>query len=271
MPNRRADMISAAIGLLLVGTLLTGFLAWRAVGNLDESLSQAGSSLQAIDETLAVTETLLTDTAAALVLLDTTFGHLETASESSTTAVTDAAALAATVPQNLRDVQTGLSQTEAAAITIDEITKQLGTIPLIGGGIEETTLAPTIAQLSTNLDPLIVSMEASSLSLSTLAVDAGVLTDDLPILRAQLAVLQTDLTDGATSVADLRASTFGDNLTQQTISLQTGLLRLLIVVGTLSFAGTQLLMLVVLRRLEHVEFTAKIAGNHKDLPTQATP
>ncbi len=249
MQNQRIDVLSLAVGLILVGTLSTGILSWRMVGNLDKSLNQADTSLQAIDETLVVTETLLTDTAAALALLDTTFVHLEAASESSTTAVTDAAALAATVPQNLRDLQTGLSQTEAAAITIDEITKQLGTVPLLGSGIEETILAPTIAELSANLDPLIISMEASSLSLSTLGEDAGVLTDDLPILREQLEVLQTDLTDGATSVGDLRTSAFGDNLSTQGISLQTGVLKLLIVLGTLSFAGTQLLMLTVLRRL----------------------
>ncbi|MEZ5340449.1 MAG: hypothetical protein R2706_03085 [Acidimicrobiales bacterium] len=189
MTHRRLRFATIATSALVVGTVGTGVMAWAMVDSLDDSLSQANTSLQAVDQTLEVTETLLIDTADALALLETTLVNVEAATTSSTTAIEDASTLAADVPQNLRDIQTGLAQTQAAAATIDEVTAQLASVPLLGSGIQATNLAPTITALSLNLDPLIVGLDDSSTSLSAVADDAARLSEDLPALRAQVSLL----------------------------------------------------------------------------------
>ncbi len=209
---------------------------------IQTTVETARASTDQIDETLAITERLLTDLSDTMTVLEETFDELDATAASSTAAIDAAAELAADVPGNLRDVQSGLEQTRSAAAAIDTVTRELSELPLVGGSVDPTELAPTIRSLNTGLDPIIDNLEETSTTLDQLADDGEDLRAELPVLRDQLSVLADDLDDGAESIAGLRR----DAALAESATVPWILLRLVIVLATLAIAGTNLVMARVL-------------------------
>ena len=231
----------AANGLAAL-TVLGGLAALATVERIQTAVETVQTSADQIDETLAVTQRLLTNLSDTMIVLEETFDELDATAASSTAALDAAADLAAEVPDNLRDVQSGLEQTQSAAAAIDTVTRELSELPLVGGSVEPTDLAPTIRSLNTGLDPIVDNLEETSSSLGQLADDGEALRAELPLLRDQLSILAEDLDDGAASIATLRL----DAAQTESSTVPWILLRLVIVLATLALAGTNLVMARVL-------------------------
>lgn len=242
MGNNRWSL--AANGLAALSAV-GGLAALATVERVQTSFETVQGSAQQIDETLAVTERLLGNLADTMTVLEETFDELDATAESSTAAIGAAAELAAEVPDNLRDIQSGLEQTRSAAAAIDTVTRELSELPLVGGSVEPTDFAPTIGSLNTGLDPIVVNLEETSTTLDQLAGDGEALRAELPVLRDQLSVLADDLDDGARSIAGLRRETA---LTESS-AVPWVLVRLVIVLATMAMAGTNLVMARVLADL----------------------
>lgn len=229
---------AAALALAAL-TVVTGAVALASVGRVEATVDEARESADRIDATLAVTEQLLTDLAETIDVLDGTFDELDAAAESGTASIDEAAQLASSIPDNLREVQNGLDDTRAAAATVDSVTGSLSELPLVGDNVRATELAPTIVAIRAGLDPVITNLEDSSLALDQLVEDTDALRQELPAVQEQLRVLTKDLNDGSQAVAGLRAD---PALTGETSALPWLLLRLLIVAGTVILAGTNLVV-----------------------------
>lgn len=241
-PPRWTDRWSLAANGLAALTVVGGLAAMAAVERIQTTAETVQASADQIDETLAVTERLLTNLSDTMIVLQGTFDELDATAESSTAAIEAAADLAADVPNNLRDVQSGLEQTQSAAGAIDTVTRELSELPLVGGSVDPTELAPTISSLNSGLDPIVDNLEETAITLDRLADDGEALRAELPVLRDQLSVLADDLDDGAASIAGLRR----DAAQVESSTVPWILLRLVIVLATLAMAGTNLVMARVL-------------------------
>lgn len=115
--------------ILVVATLASGFIAWGVIGQAEATIEDTDSTVASLDEALRVTRGLLLDTSIAMGSLRQSLTQLEKTTDSGTRSISDAAALTASLPTNLRNIRDGLDRTRGAADSVDAFTDTLASAP----------------------------------------------------------------------------------------------------------------------------------------------
>lgn len=247
--ERRAGQMMlgvAAVGVLVavVGTIV----GWVLLGRLDrtsrESLEVSIESLDSIDDTIDLADTVLTSTVETLDAVEQSLGTVADSFDTTDAVLDDVAELAAVTGPALTDATATIDDLAAIGGSIDTVLDGLGRIPLAPGYDPDAGFGDTLARLSDDLGPVGVALTdlSESLGESTTTVDR--LQSDIRMLADRAAAVTADLDRTETLLNQYRSNVADARLlaerTRDDLDNDIRWMRILLVIAGANFAVGQI-------------------------------
>jgi hypothetical protein len=236
----------AAVGVL-VG-IIGSIVGWRLVGHLsdgvDDSLAVATQSLESVDESITVIETIVLDVRAGVVTLDKTVGDVATASETTVGAIEGLTGQTPMLADGVEALRDGVAGVGEAGSTIDQTLESLDDLPGVPNYDPDQPLGETVAGLADDLDALATTLRSFQSGSEDIEATLAPLLDDLDRARADLQDLDRSLASSQTLLERYRASAEEASAiavrTRSDLSDDVRATRALIVLGGLVFTVGQI-------------------------------
>ncbi|MGB0111988.1 MAG: hypothetical protein WBP59_02090 [Ilumatobacteraceae bacterium] len=253
------------VGRTMIGAGLVGALVavvgtvsgWLFVGQIgsatDDSLEVTIETLAAVDDTIDLADDVLGSTTDAVDALAGTLAAVSGSFDDGTTAIVDIADLAETVGPSIDEAASAVRQLASVGDDIDSVLSALDNIPFGPDYNPSNGLGETFGRVADALEPLPEQLSTTSQSLTEFTDSAGTLQDELTTLATSVAGVSSDLGTSDALVDQYRASV-DDALalataTRDDLTDNVQFMRILIVVGGLTFAIGQIVPLWIGRQL----------------------
>jgi len=258
LSRRSAGTIMVVIAYVgVVSALVGAVVGWQFLGELSHANTQglelAEESLTAADASLVVADDIIDAVDDSLGALSSTISAVGDGIATTTAVAGSTAELAASLPDTLDQVDTGLASIEGIADTIDNTLSQLSRVPLAPDYDPAVTLSDAVGGLRADLAPLADDVRAVADDLDTFSTSGDDLETQLADLAASVTEVQTAVGGTTDVVAAARTSTDDAlQLAQTTLSdlgSQLALTRLLLVIMAIAVAVGQIVPYWVGREL----------------------
>lgn len=241
------------IVLSVIGTATAFVFVGEISAATDDSLAVTQQTLSAVDDTIDLAANVLASTTEAVDALAGTLDAIATSFDSATTAIDDIAALADTLGPSLGEATSTTRTLETVGEDIDSVLGGLSRIPFGPDYNPSAGLGATFGKLADALEPLPDQLSTTATSLTEFTDSATGLQTQLSELSTSVQSVSTDLSDSDTLVEQYRQSvTEARELatrTREDLGNNVRIMRILIVIGGITFLFGQLVPLWVGRSL----------------------
>lgn len=248
------------IAVGVAGALITVFgsvVGWIFVGQLasasDDSLAVTVRSLDAIDSTIDLADTVLVSTTQSVDALAGTLSAVSDSFANGTKAIDDIATLATTIGPTLQDASGTVRTLEGIGNDIDALLATLSSLPLAPEYNPSAGLGETLGKLADALETLPGQLDTTATSLTEFTGSADVLQQQLDDLAVSVQSISTDLGDSGalveqyrSGIADARALAVSTN---SDLNRGVVLMRILLILGGLVLLVGQIVPLWLGRTL----------------------
>lgn len=243
-------MVAVGVVGLVVAVVGTA-VGWVLVGDLrdtvDESLAVTEEAVATVEDTIVVADQVVADVADGLRALDEVLAQLRLGVRDLQPVVGSVAELTVEVPEALVEFQATLDQVAGAAGGVESVLEGLSRVPFGPDYDPETTLADQLRQLSGDLDPVVSALADARPGVEGLEDRSAELRRELQVLGVEVQSLVRRLDRSAELVSRYReqAGRVEDIVvdSRDDLDARVALMRALVVIGGVAFAGGQLVPL----------------------------
>lgn len=209
--ERRAGRIMLGVAAIGVVVAIAGTLVgWVLLGRLDEtsreSLEVSIESLDSIDDTIDLADTVLSSTTETLDAVEQSLGTVADSFDTTDAVLDDVAELAGLAGPALGDATTTIDDLAGIGVSIDAVLGDLGRIPLAPDYDPEAGFGETLGTLSDDLAPVAAALTDLSVSLDDSTATADLLQGDIRMLADRAATVTADLDRTETLLGQYRAN-----------------------------------------------------------------
>jgi hypothetical protein len=260
-PHLRADvagriMVGVAVVGVVVG-LAAMVVGWRLVGHLsdgvDDSLQVATQSLESVDESITVIETIIGDVRNGVGTLDRTVDNIVTVTETTSTGLTDLAEQMPALADGVESIRDGMADGTEAGATIDRTLEAIDDLPGVPDYSPTRPLGETLGDLTDDLDTIATALRGIDGDIQDVDSSVALVVADLRQAQADLSALDRSLAASGDLLERYRqsadAATDISVRTRNDLSDDVLVTRVLIVLGGLLFTVGQIVPFWVGRSL----------------------
>jgi archaellum component FlaC len=284
MARTRLHLSADVAGRIMIGVAAVGvvvglaatIVGWRLVGHLsdgvDDSLQVATQSLESVDDSITVIETIIGDVRNGVGTLDRTVDNVVTVTETTSTAMTDLAEQMPALADGVESIRDGVADGTEAATTIDRTLESLDDLPGVPDYAPTRPLGETLGDLTDDLDTIAVALRTIDDDVQEVDASVALVVEDLRQAQDDLAALDRDLAASGDLLERYRRS--ADEATDISVRTRDDLsddvlvTRVLIVLGGLLFTVGQIVPFWVGRSLL-AESRRATLGSGEGLPPEA--
>ena len=197
----KAMIVVGVLGILMgITTVVAGRNMIRQVeASVDDSLRLTGEALNAVTDSIAVTESIVGSVRTGMTSIRTTISTVQKSlTESSATLAEGGAFLGGSLPAGLEAINTALPTLESLAKSVDDTLELLDEVPFGPNyqpvepfDVAINRLSTALAPIPTELRALSGDFDALTKSTAAMAVDIGRLGRDIETLNIQLSNVGT--------------------------------------------------------------------------------